>query len=349
MRARPLNADALAPALNWDPRDEDEADCSRVNRDYEWPVADWEPIPPRAGAVGTFPLPSRFIDGSIRTRVVGTIQDSRGRQRPLVLASLGAVALSLGQLSPEGRYPLDRGRFQVETCLVILANGLAARDLEVIRDAVGSIGVRLVAPTSGQVPDDFEKTRLHTVDFARLEMLAHESRILRFAPDVPTIVDGLLDKRLDPAGSHDLPAVGVVKRQGRTYLHQAGVNLIYSLRPGQRTPAFLLDTTRGKYVTFYLRLGANAGDLPTSGVVRVALSQEFFENRLESDWDYLSALADWLCRLRCLDGSYPRASVSIEPIVRVEDHLSALLPDLDERVGAFNHLFGLQVAARRVS
>jgi hypothetical protein len=43
----------------------------------------------------------------------------------------------------------------------------------------------------------------------------------------------------------------------------------------------------------------------------------------------LSGLAGYLYALRMRDQGYSRSGISVEPIVRCEDHLHAILPSLD--------------------
>jgi len=45
--------------------------------------------------------------------------------------------------------------------------------------------------------------------------------------------------------------------------------------------------------------------------------------------------------LRCREGSYPRAGVSLEPIVRVEDELHALLPDIRQVAARLQRALGI--------
>jgi hypothetical protein len=340
LRARPMDAPALDPLYPNDPRDEDPEPDAKVNVEYEMARADWEP---RTGKADCTNPPRRFIDGSLRPHLVMSLEDSRGRPRPVILATVGAVALDL-RPTEDGVERLSRSASQIDTCLVFLANGLDGRDVEIIRRACQVDGIRVVAPATDKISTDFDEVRAHTLEYVRREMLAMEAGLLRRDPLIPTIVDGLLDQRMADFTSHNLPAVGVVKRQLKTYLHSRGVQLVYGLRHGQRSPAMLLDTTRGEFVSFYLRLGKDNGAMPHSGVVRVMVSKEHFE-ATDSSWTYLDGLAHWISRLRCLRTSYSRAAISLEPIVHAEEHIKSLLPDLGERVGKFNHIMGLNVAA----
>jgi hypothetical protein len=93
--------------------------------------------------------------------------------------------------------------------------------------------------------------------------------------------------------------------------------------------------------SFYLRLAAPAGTSPSYGVVRVTTPLAYLEavHAGESRWRYLSALAAYLYRLRHRDEGYDRAAISIEPIVRVEEHLKAIRPDIDVAVQRLRRLF----------
>jgi hypothetical protein len=93
-------------------------------------------------------------------------------------------------------------------------------------------------------------------------------------------------------------------------------------------------------VNVYLRLSAPAGASPSYGVVRVTAPLAYVElahPRGELS-PYLSGLAGYLYSLRQRDYGYARAGISVEPIVRVEDHLHAIIPGIDVLVGRLNRL-----------
>jgi hypothetical protein len=252
------------------------------------------------------------------------------------------VSVDLAMSPSSSLLSVTRAQAAVGCRLLLLSNGLKSHDLALIAKAVRSAGIEVAGRASQRNPVNFEHARRMTVEFVRREMLSLETELLRGEPHVSTVMDGLLDQRLETFPSHNVPAVGVVKRQLRVYLHARGLAVVQNLKPGQCSPAFLLDTTRGVYVNFYLRLQPLGEEAPDSGIVRVSISQEFFEQSLSQDSDYLNTLASWLFRLRNTALTDLRSRVSLEPILRTEDHLRALLPDLDERVGAFNYLTGLR-------
>lgn len=69
------------------------------------------------------------------------------------------------------------------------------------------------------------------------------------------------------------PAVGMVKRQSRSYLDPARANVLTELRPGERTPIFKLGEQRLERYTWYLRLAdQRAIDGTMAGIVRLEVA-----------------------------------------------------------------------------
>jgi hypothetical protein len=303
---------------------------------YELPASEWRPIPCRGQPLDP---PRRFIDGSVFSRSVAAFS-VEGRRRPAVLACLGALALHL----EGGRLVRPPGDFRVRTVLCLLSNGMLQEDLRRMAEGLGALGIELVVSETAELAADFEVLRRRTWDLAKERMEEAEKEVLFAAPDVPAVVDGLLERRLVTVASQGMPAVGVVKRQMRRYLPDSHLNLLYDLAPNERTPAFLLETEHATVVSWYLRLSAADGLSPGYGIVRVAVPQDYLERRFaapEERWAQLSALSDWLRRLRCREKSYPRAGVSLEPIVRVEDELHALLPDIRQVAARLQRALGI--------
>ncbi len=337
--ARPLNDRPYEPlpladqALDQD----EEALKARLRQlSYELPASEWRPIP-----CGGEPIdpPRRFIDGSVFSRSVAAFS-VEGRRRPALLACLGALALHL----EGGRLVRPPGDFRLRTVLCMLSNGIPQEDLRRLAEGVAASGIELVVSETAELAADFEVLRRRTWDLAKERMEEAEREILFAAPDVPAVVDGLLERRLVTVASQGMAAVGVVKRQMRRYLPDSHLNLLYDLGAGERTPAFLLETEHATVVSLYLRLSAADGLSPGYGIVRLAVPQDYLERRFtapEERWAQLSALSDWLRGLRCREGSYPRAGVSLEPIVRVEDELHALLPDIRQVAARLQRALGI--------
>jgi hypothetical protein len=138
---------------------------------------------------------------------------------------------------------------------------------------------------------------------------------------------------------HDIPIVGLIKRQMRTYLPVPLQQLVYRLQPGQRTPAFVLPTEHVELVNIYVRLSSEPGTSPSYGIVRVEVPLEYVQRHHQDDKSaYLSGLAGYLYQLRCRDRAYSRAAISIEPIVQVEMHLHAVRPQIEAVIPKIHRL-----------
>ena len=310
---------------------------------YELPASGWRPVPCEGDsappAAAPIDAPRRFIDGSVFSRTVAAFS-VEGRRRPAILACLGALALDL-----EGRR-LSRppNGFRLRTVLCLLSNGMAQEDLRQLADGLAPLDIDVVISETSEMTADFEVLRRRTWNMAKDRMEEQEKEVLFAAPDVPAVVDGLLERRLVTVASQAMPAVGVVKRQMRRYLPHSHLNLLYDLVAGQRTPAFLLETEHANVVSWYLRLSTADGLAPGYGIVRLAVPQHYLEQRFpvpQERWAELSALSAWLRGLRCRDKSYPRAGISLEPIVRVEDELHALLPDIKQVAARLQRALGI--------
>lgn len=329
----PIAAVPLSDLSSWE--DEGET-ATRVQRLAYEVAGTWEPIP----CVGTPSHPAqRFIDGSVFSRTVASVV-VEGRPRPAVLACVGALALHL-----QGRRlvrPSDSAR--VETVFCLLSNGISPKDLERLGDGLKGLGFAFVTSETSEPSADFDTLRRRTWDLAKRRMEDAERAVLFDEPELPAVVDGLLERRLTSAASQTMPAVGFVKRQMRHYLPDSHLPLIYELHPGERTPAFLLETEHASIVSWYLRIADSGSAVPGYGVVRLAAPRQYIEQRfpnLAQRTAEISAISAYLRDLRHREYTYARVGVSLEPIVRVEDELRALLPDIGAAVARTHRAFGL--------
>jgi len=83
---------------------------------------------------------------------------------------------------------------------------------------------------------------------------------------------------------------------------------------------------------------------PSYGVVRLTAPQEYLERRFprrEERSAQISALSRWVYNLRHREGSYTRAGISLEPIVRVEDELHAILPNISQQAVSLHRALGI--------
>ncbi len=131
------------------------------------------------------------------------------------------------------------------------------------------------------------------------------------------IVDGPLRSR------GTLPrALGYVKSQQKQYLPDSLVGVVTSLKPGQRTPVFLIGGIYQR-ITWYLKLPGGSG-APWAGIVRVECSAELPEYEAARLAD-LSAVT--IPRFASLPYKDPRAPQNLIPIAGLEKRLRQLLGD----------------------
>jgi hypothetical protein len=306
-----------------------------ANLGWERPPDGWGPI-----ATGGSPVrpPCRFVDGSVNGRTVATLTVS-GRMRPVLLAVVGAMALDLGGRELR-RTP---GSVRTESIVCLFSNQLPIGDLDALEHGLAGMGVNLVSPTTADLAADFEVLRRRTWDLAKRCMEDAERDVLVRDPAVPCLVDGLLERRVTTVASQAIPVFGMVKRQLNPLLPEQLTQLVYRLPPGERTPAFVVNTEHASIVTWYLRLSDPGRASPTAGIVRLSATRAYLEGAFPNPVDRtaeISAVSAWLRSLRCRQASYKRAAVSVEPIVRLEDQLHCLLPSLSKLTTRLHRAFG---------
>lgn len=318
---------------------EDDEDALRIRTrqlSYELPAGEW-----RAIACSGEPVepPRRFIDGSVFSRTVAVLTVD-GRRRPAILACLGALALEL-----DGRRLVrSEGSLRAETVLCLLSNGMPDGDLQALAEGLGRLEITVVASETVELAADFEVLRRRTWDLAKQRMEEAEQAVLFDQPNVPALVDGLLERRVVTAASQEMPAVGMVKRHHKQYVEEGHLNLLYGLQPAERSPAFLIETKNAGFVSWYVRLSSAETVSPSYGIVRLTAPQDYLEHRFpraEERWAEVSALSQYLCGLRHRQGSYARMGISLEPIVRVEDELHAVLPDIKQATARLHRALGV--------
>lgn len=316
----PLNDASVPPFPGHEADEEEDSRDGRVDLDFECAQASWtaiEPGPP------TDDCPVRFIDGSIKSKTVGCLVVG-SRRRPLIAAAVSAAALELN-----GRGLRRCPGARTAKVLAVHSNGIDQADIREGFHALNDLGIKLLT-SEVEAQGDFDMLRRTTRSIAMLAMEEAERDVMLADISKPTLMDGLLERRL-AAQRHDVPVVGLVKRQMATYLPAALQEISYNLKPGERTPAFILETPQHvTLVNIYVRLSSENGISPTYGIVRVTVPLEYIQREHAGDMPaYLSGLAGYLYKLRHRDLAYARSGISVEPIVRCEDHLHAILPDLD--------------------
>lgn len=329
----PLNDASVPPFPGREADDHDDTPSDGVELEFERATPDWAPIAP---GTPTPDVPVRFVDGSINSRTVGSLLVDF-RRRPIIAGVVAAASLEM-----HGR-TLSRGAgTETRKLLCIYSNGIGPEAVRAAFHALRASGVELRERPLASAAADFDALRRGTRSLAMEAMEEAERAVMLADFDKPTLMDGLLERRLATAPTHNVPVIGLVKRQMATYLPSGLQEMVYALKPGHRTPAFVLRTVQHvDLVNFYLRLSAEAGVSPSYGVVRVTAPLAYVQSHYPGDAAaaYLSGLAAYLYRLRHRDLAYSRAGISVEPIVRVEDHLHAILPDVDTMIPRLHRMF----------
>ncbi len=317
--------------------DDEHAVHLRWRVSYECQAAHWKPI--ECSGTPAHP-PRRFIDGSIFSRTIGLLRFA-GKARPAVLASVGALALELSGTTLQR----PANGLRLECVLSLISNDMSLQALYGLEKALNGLGIRLVHATTHQMAADFEMLRRRTFDMAKDKMEQAERELLLLgAPDTPSMVDGLLERRLTTVQSQQMCAYGLVKRQMKHYLPESYYGMLYELKPGERTPAFIVETKNANLASWYLRLSRPDATSPSYGLVRLTTPLEYLERMFpveEDRWREISAVSAFIQSLRHRQSSYSRVGISVEPIVRVEDELHALLPDVRQMASRLHRAFGL--------
>jgi hypothetical protein len=155
------------------------------------------------------------------------------------------------------------------------------------------------------------------------DLHALESEVCQQARSGSTIDDDLLVVDGPLRGHTQLPrALGYVKTHRVLYLPADLAAVVGQLRPGQRTPVFLLGTTWHRY-TWYLKLPGPAGS-PWAGVVRVETSADLPRGEAVQLAD-LSAVT--LPRFASSAYKDARAPQNLTPIAGLERRLRGMLGD----------------------
>ncbi len=184
--------------------------------------------------------------------------------------------------------------------------------------------------------------RRKTENRSQYEMQLLEEVALCQDAEVPSLVDGPIEHHVNSDERlQRCPIVGVVKQQRKGYLHDQGYRTLYHLEPGQRTPAFLIETKVVPVVSWYLKLDGAHGALPNWGVIRVEVPRVYFEQGAGKDFAVVDRLSNALLEMRCRPGSYARGPVSLVPIVRAEESLRSLFAPASQLAQEFYRMTGI--------
>lgn len=318
----------------------EEDDGSNVSLDFEMALDAWQPRSVDTAALEPTAMPRRFIDGCHSGETVAWLRDDDGHPIPVRLAQIGGVCLRIDDRTP--RRECER----VERIVSLIVDPFPEDEIEKFATELHALGLRLLSAMppkndegERELTYDFERMREQTRVRAQHEMATLEQHAFSHAPEIFSMVDGRLG-RIECGDLERFDVVGVIKQHRENYLHPRGWQVLYELRPGQRTPAFQLPSKHQPVVSWYLKLDGAREDMPNWGVVRVEISCAQFE-RQRCNFDYLDRLSHALLCLRCRQASYERAPVSLEPIVWAEASLKALFERPDTLAQHFYHWTGL--------
>jgi hypothetical protein len=138
---------------------------------------------------------------------------------------------------------LRREFAMVERVVSMVASAFPWEEMEALATELMKHNLRLLPARApgGELTDILEPLRKAAQNRSMDEMEVLEELAVAQDAETPTIVDGRLERRsggLDP--ERHSPVFGVIKTHREVYLHSHGMRLLYSLSPGERTPAFFI-------------------------------------------------------------------------------------------------------------
>jgi hypothetical protein len=324
------------------PNSEDESGPEEVDLNFEVDADAWKallPLVPHAWKPSDWPeRPLRFIDGKDAGRTVAWLRAPGGYPVPVRLSEIGSVAVELIDSVPRRTFEI------VERVVSMVVDPFPWDEVESFAAALQQHGFRLLPaePPEGKLSYDFEPMRKAAQNRSNTEMGVLEEAAIAQATLKPTIVDGRLEPRQGGLDQDHSPAVGVVKTHRKNYLHGLGMQVLYDLRPSERTPCFALRQQRFPVMSWYLRLSPAGTTAPNWGVIRVEVPLHWFEALTHAEQSHtVSLLSGTLYEYRCRDQEYPRVAVSLHPIVRAERLLGAIFTSPNLLSTRFYRLTGL--------
>lgn len=300
-----------------------EGDPDEVTWDYEVDADKWMAIPVTAKRYCLsdtwLERPRRFVDGKDVGRTVAWLHAPGGYPIPVRLSEIGATAIRVTSGVCHREYEA------VERVVTMVVDPFPWERVESFAAALQNYTFRLLAASKpgGKLSYDFEVMRKASENRSNTEMGVLEEAMLARAHHEPSIVDGRLEPRVggfDPSAD---PVAGIIKTHRKPYLHAMGMQLLYQLAAGERTPLFSLPKEKLPVVSWFVRLAGSPAAMPNWGLIRVELPLKWFAQRSDQS-DYASRLSRLLCEYRSHDSSYERTPVSLHPIVRAEQLLGAL-------------------------
>ena len=270
--------------------------------DIETPKESWQPLspPPNLRA----PSSVLFVDGIRRIDSNVWVEETDGTVLPGIAASYAAGVV---------RCDLRRGYADVVAAQV--ERGLFTPSAHAVGLSCGNTRYE-VRRVAGEEPAQLSQAVQPCLQ--RLEVhVSHQARADSPSEDDLLVLDGRLRNR------SDLPrALGYIKTHHQRYLPPEQAAVVGRLRPGQRTPVFLLGKRWQNY-TWYLKLPGPAGS-PWAGVVRLEASADLSHPDV-IDLGDLSIIT--LPRFASTPYKDARAPQNLTPIAGLERRLRGMLGD----------------------
>jgi hypothetical protein len=315
-----FNVDAWDPAYGTSMEADEELEKSTadVTVDLEVPASRWSPIDAQPG----YPLPAAtlFVDGVRRVEarlwVDGEPSGAGAGGAPEATAALCAsyaagVVCSVGQEAHVLSAQIRRGLFSIASHATDVVTRAGSYRAEYVKDGASSVPLMMRLSMALQ-------SRLAEVEVqVALEARSETSKRGLPADDDLLIIDGPL------RGRQHLPRVlGYIKSHRTTYLPPQLNALVGALKPGQRTPVFLMGTSWERH-SWYLRLPGDPGS-PWAGIVRIECSSDL----LLDEVTWLANLSQ-ACLGKFASDSYKdsRAPQNLYPIGGLERELRHRLGD----------------------
>jgi hypothetical protein len=275
---------------------------AQVEPGVELPAAAWRPLDPPAGVAP--PDVVLLVDGVQRIDTRVWITDDEEETHLGLAASYAAGVV---------RCDLRRGAAELAGSRIERGVFSACRSAPAIQ--AGSVRYPALLVGRGE-PKDLQaglQSHLRALEVAVSDVV----RGSRDDEDDLLVVDGPLRER-----AHLPRALGYVKTHHKTYLPAEPSRVVTALRPGQRSPVFLLGTSWHRY-SWYLRLPGPPGS-PWSGIVRAECSADLAP-AAAVELAHLSAAT--LPRFASAAYKDPRAPQNLVPIAGLERRLRAMLGD----------------------
>ena len=276
-----------------------EESSAELNLDLELPAARWWPVDPDPALV--LPETVLFLDGVRRIDARVWVHGTRPQPVPGIAASFAAGLVSCDGAARIAAVMVERGLFTAAAA----ATGITVGRI--------SYPARLAA---GPAFDQLSLALQQRLTSAEVQ-LAVTYRTENPEADDLLVIDGPLRGR-----THLDRAVGYIKTHHASYLPSEQAAVVSALRPGQRTPAFIMGTS-WRRTSWYLQLPRTSG-VPWSGVVRLECSADLPVSEVTRLAGLTARLLPPLASAQHKD---PRAPQNLVPIGGLERELRHRLGD----------------------